>query len=467
MIALRITGRIRNDGDSFRIESRATGIAFFTTFIAGILSVRRTRSVGSAAILLWISSAVGQGADPDRYPTFSQIVLEADCAVVAARVRGAGPRVSQVVRILRGNQHAIVGQQIRIDEFPLRDTVVRESESDGRDDGIRYLLVGKRDRDGLEWSMWHAVSNTIVEYIEKLPGLDMPRLERLKHFAPFVGSNDLMIDADALVELYSADWADLVAISGSLPRARLRELIERDERRADVGDFIGGIYGPLLAACGRSEDAEFLKARTFGDPGSPGSADFGLTLGYLLLSGEEGLALIEEAKVKPRYVDVVLPDGTIRRQNAVPFRDSYPAMRVIRCLRDHGNGKITEERLRRSMRLFLEHPQLTAAAIHTLSSWKDWSIQERLIALHIDESAPMDVKKAVIAYFVKCIADAPPGAGALPEHVVRARTHLETLRKRDPEGVATAEAGYAETKRLAALRKDAPRTKRLVSLFLR
>lgn len=385
--------------------------------------------MGLAAALALASSRSAEANQVVLPPTLRELVQEEaqedDCVVVAESVDGTERSRFRIVRIIRGENCAAVG-----DHF-------QPVSADNPKKGKRYLLVGVRQRkeDTRVWSQWWSppLSDSVIEFIATLPAPNTPDAERLKHFAAFLGSDDPTIEAEVLVQFNSARWRDLVAISNSLPCDKLRELVAS-------GDDETKIHGQLLGLCGNKKDAAMMKARILQEPREMRPGIEGVMCGYLLLTGEEGLAVLDEAKLKPNYVVSVRPDGKIMRENKVLFGETYAAMQAIRFMWDHGDGKIGQERLRQSMRLLLDRPDLADLVIADLTRWKDWSVQDRLLAMY--GTAEYDhgtIKRAIIRYCLTCARDIPPAATEEPPHVTKAKEHLETLRKRDPKLVAEVE----------------------------
>ena len=125
--------------------------------------------------------------------------------------------------------------------------------------------------------------------------------------------------------------------------------------------------------------------------GRIGRRAWALLRGYLMLAGEKGLATIEKTRLADRQVS----DGEV-----------YAAIQAIQYYWTYGNGKIAPTILQRAMRLLLDRPTLSDTAITTLSRWKDWSVQSRLMQLYgtkdYDEKS---TKKAIISYMIASTKD--------------------------------------------------------------
>jgi hypothetical protein len=147
----------------------------------------------------------------------------------------------------------------------------------------------------------------------------------------------------------------------------------------------------------------------------------GVTCGYLLLTGEQGLDVIDRLKLK--------------NKNAV--RDeAYSAIQAVRFMWQYGLDRISKERLRQSMREVLNRPELVELAINDLATFEDWSVHERLTSLYgqpgYDE---VRAKKAIVCFLI---------AGQKKKSELR--VSLDKLRKQDPKFVSETEAFFRPQK---------------------
>jgi hypothetical protein len=155
----------------------------------------------------------------------------------------------------------------------------------------------------------------------------------------------------------------------------------------------------------------------------------GLMAGYLVLTGDQGLEVIEKAKLLNKKV---------------PFSETYSAMMALRFMFTYGNGRISHERLKESMRLLLDRPEIADLVISDLSRWKDWSIQEKLRNMYgVEEYDVPSIRRAIVRYMITATKDVPSGGGEKPgKHVEDGARYLEELRKLDPKTVNESEKYY-------------------------
>ena len=138
----------------------------------------------------------------------------------------------------------------------------------------------------------------------------------------------------------------------------------------------------------------------------------GLISGYLVLAGEKGLDAIDASKLQNKKV---------------AFGEIYAAAQALRFMWTYGNGRISQDRLKQSMRRLLDDSDLLDLVIADLARWEDWSVQDRLLKSYGkgDYSEPM-VKRAIVRYMLRAAqAHGKPGE--------QGQANLEKLRQLDPE----------------------------------
>jgi hypothetical protein len=125
----------------------------------------------------------------------------------------------------------------------------------------------------------------------------------------------------------------------------------------------------------------------------------------------------------------------------VPFSETYAAMQAVRFAWNYG-GTIKKDRLKESMRLLLDRPEVADLVIADLARWKDWAVQDRLMKLydHKDYDIP-SIKRAIVRYLLVCSKDTEDDKEQNPkaEYARLAKQHLGTLREKDPDTVKQAE----------------------------
>ena len=252
--------------------------------------------------------------------------------------------------------------------------------------------------------------------------------DRRKIFVPYLCHPESVIAEDAITEISARSFHGVHSLIQDLPHKRVIEAFsssKTDQRWL-------GHYGLLLGMFGRAEDADLLEKKIVELDSDFRLGIEGVVAGYLLIRGEEGLEVIEESKMRLRT-------GTNSKgeEDPLPFSETYAAMEAIRFLWTYEPHQIPRERLRESMRLLLDRPELADLAINDLTKMKDWASQERIIAMFDEERFDIPaIKRAIVRYLyrsadVKDKGDLESEQSA--ERSVRAVKALEDIRNKAPK----------------------------------
>lgn len=282
--------------------------------------------------------------------------------------------------------------------------------------GDLYMLLGTTAGAVIDWGSPIEVTEDSFAYVKNSPKPDLPTKARLLYFLKFLEHPNPMVSTDAYGEFANAPYADITAISAEFPREELKTWLNDPQ----TSPSRLGLYGLMLGLCGKDNDALVLEKKIFEPTTEFRLGIDGIMGGYLLLTGEKGLALIEEKKLADKKV---------------PFSETYSAMQALRFLWQYGDGEFKPERLRQSMRILLDRPELADLVIADLARWKDWSVQDRLMAMYgKDEYDIPSIKRAVVRYMLACSKDMM----AAEKDVTNATLHLADLEARDPKTVSDA-----------------------------
>jgi hypothetical protein len=303
------------------------------------------------------------------------------------------------------------------------DRLTVEGFHSGKSGSLVFLLGNKTAAGPIKWD--HPpldVTETGFQYIVQAPGPEAPRVKRLEYFVRFLEFPDVTIANDAFGEFANAPADDIFAVAGKLPREKLRRWLL--DEKTPPGRQAG--YGLMLGLCGKEADAPLLRERILDDSGERRIGIEGLIVGYLLLTGEEGLQLLEKARLKA----VSQEAGEI-----------FPVQVALRYFWTYGKGRIPRTRLEEAMRMLVDHPTFAESAITDLARWKDWGIQKRLAELYGTKGYDDErTKTAIIGFMIASTKDVPKDAEApLPPHAVAGTEILRKFRVRDPALVARAE----------------------------
>ncbi len=305
----------------------------------------------------------------------------------------------------------------------------------GNKDG-KYTLMGPNDR--LE--DWHApseVTDTGWAYQAKMPKLvteEKEQTQRLLYFVPYFEHADQMVANDAFAEFAAAPYSVIVPLKDQLPREKILQWLV--DEKTPVNRI--GFYGLMAGLCGTPEDAAVLEKKIL-----VLDADFrlgieGVMAGYLLLKGEDGLKVLEDAKMRSK----VAMDKNGKEIN-LPFSETYAVMQALRFMWTYEPDRIPKDRLKQSMHILLDRQELADLVITDLARWKDWSVQDRLVALYDDqEFAIPAIRRAIIRYLITCSQDKGPknadGAQDTPEFALKAEQQLKVIEQKDPKTFADA-----------------------------
>ncbi|TXT38085.1 MAG: hypothetical protein FD138_476 [Planctomycetota bacterium] len=372
--------------------------------------------------------------------TLSEQLTQADAAVLVQWVDGkmpteksAGTTTYSIVEVSRGPKDLKKDEKLTVPRY-------RAGKK-----GDLFLLFGTKDKE-IDWSSPLEVTETTYQYIVQAPSPESPTTKRLEYFLKFLEYSDQLVSNDAYGEFANAPYEDIVKIKDKMDREKIRKWVATSE----TSPTRLGLYGLLLGLCGNDKDALLMRAKIEEETQDFRLGIDGLISGYLLLTGEKGLEVIDKSKLSNKKA---------------PFSETYAAMQALRFMWTYGNGRISKERLRQSMRELLDRPELADLVVADLARWEDWSVQERLMKLYGEgDYAIPSVKRAIVRYLLTAAkvqppkvevaktdqpkedetkktvpADIKPKPDELPESAVQARANLDKLREKDLKTVKEAE----------------------------
>ncbi|MBX3443517.1 MAG: hypothetical protein KF774_14010 [Planctomyces sp.] len=354
--------------------------------------------------------------------TLAEQLSQADAAVLAQWSAGTpadrekesfGETSYEVVEVLRQPSGELEkGEAVVLDRF-----------RPGRP-GDLFLLLGTKSSGAINWSSPMEVTETAYNYVRQAPGKEQPTVKRLSYFLKFLESPDELIARDAYSEFAGAPYQDIAPLADEFSAEKLRGWITNPQTTPTRLGF----YGLMLGLCGQAEDAEFLKGEVLKPVDGYRLGIDGMMAGYLLLTGDEGVAVLEEAKL---------------RDTTVPFSETYAAMQALRFMWQYAGDRIPKPRLRSAMRSLLERPEVADLVITDLGRWEDWEVMERLKTMYdAPEFSNSQTKRAIVRYMLLLSKKKPTSEDAAPDlaaTIGRAKSFVEELRERDPATVKQAE----------------------------
>jgi hypothetical protein len=292
-----------------------------------------------------------------------------------------------------------------------RKTVAVESPLKSGSLAILFGAGGDQVRaDRLDWSTAFA-NEALLAYFAAAPDLRQPVEKRLAYFVSYLEHADREIARDAYLEFAHAPYEDVLAVAEQFNFDAVRRWLTS----AQVPEARKGFYGLVLGMAKdkqqRNANQKLLHDQIASDKNDFRAGFDGILAGYLLLRGEEGLELIET-----RYFeDAKSRHGDVRHATA-----------ALRFYYEYGPKQL-RDRIAISTERLLKRPEFAAAAIIDLARWEHWQVRDEVAALYQrSEFSDGPTRRAIVGYLKAC-----PDA--------EAATALERLRKRDPEGIATAE----------------------------
>lgn len=299
-----------------------------------------------------------------------------------------------------------------------------------------YSLMGPDER--LEdWHVPSQISEMGWQYLSKMPPPvtdPAAQSERLLYFLPYFEHPDQMISNDAFAEFAAAPYEVIVPLKDRLPREKIIAWLQ--DPKISVTRI--GFYGLLAGLCGTKEDATFLEKKIV-----ILDADFrlgieGVMAGYMLIRGEEGLKVLEDTKIRTKVAKD--PNG---KEIPLPFSETYSVMQALRFMWTYEPDCISKDRLRQSMQILLDRPELADLVITDLTRWKDWSVQDRLMMMYDDEKFSIPaIRRAIVRYMHYCSQEkgepAADGTVTRPATALKADENLKILEQKDPKIFADA-----------------------------
>jgi len=305
------------------------------------------------------------------------------------------------------------GQTVKLDRY-------RASQK-----GDLFVLLGTLTDDRIEWGSPLEVTETSFNYMKQAPPQDAPTQKRLAYFMKFLEYPDPLIATDAYSEFANAPYKDIAKLRAIMPREKIREWLKNPED-APSRTTRTGLYGLMLGLSGNEDDAEFMKAKILQETDDFRLGIDGVMSGYLVLTGETGLDVIDKQKLQNRDV---------------PFSETFAAMQALRFMWTYSDEVIEADRLRQSMRILLDRPNLADLVIVDLARWNDWGVMDKLMSVYDQNEYDVpSIKRAIVRFMLIAEKDDSTVAeGEVPEHVLKAKRNMELLRKKDPKTVKAAE----------------------------
>ena len=272
----------------------------------------------------------------------------------------------------------------------------------------------------ISWDPYAPVSLEAIRYIRNAPGKSIPQVQRLPYYLGFLENPDPLLSIDAWAEFANATYEDVKAVKDQMPREQLRQWIADPTTTPERL----GLYGMMLGLCGNADDAAFLEKQIGAVPptGRDDKKFFrygtdGLMGGYLLLTGEDGVAFLEQTRLRPD----------------VPADSVYAAVQAIQFVWSYESSLIPQSRLKSSMRRLLSNSDQRILTITNLARWQDWECWPELEQIFTNECADDRATQRAIVQFAEECRKATSADGSVLEVASLADKFLTQAELEHPE----------------------------------
>jgi len=373
-------------------------------------------AIGAAFLFVGSTSHSAMACPYCRPPDLSltEQVEASDSAVLVQWVEGeeadrdksfAGTTTYEIIDILKDDTKTLSKEkQITIERY-------RASKP-----GNLFLMLGSKATI-IEWGSPIEITETGYNYVKQAPSTEHSVSERLNYFVKFLEFKDPLISTDAIGEFAKAKYEEVADVAENMPAEKLRGWLSDTE----TDKTLIGLYGMMLGHAGTKEDAQFLQ-NIITAPGNPRLLRLGMDgvmHGYLMLAGTEGLDFLDDY-----YKDA----------QKLPISEFLNLMQALRNVWTYEKETVGAERLRQSMRQFVDNPSTVDLVIPDLARWEDWSILEHLTELYGEgEYARPVVKRAMLRFMLAAVDSVPKDQETKPEYVKKARAFLDKIEEAEPE----------------------------------
>ncbi len=277
--------------------------------------------------------------------------------------------------------------------------------------GTLVLLFGSGDT--LEEMTWQAeiVNEASAAYFAGAPRRDLPVEQRLAYFVRYLEHPDALVATDAYLEFGHAPFDAVSAVESLFSMPRVRDWLVDAGVPPERKGFYGLVLGLALDPAQQLLNTRHLQEQILAPEDDFRAGFDGILGGYLLLTGQEGLNLLE-ARYLANPASAV---GDVRHvQSALRFYHEY-------------GRSIAPERLGKALVPLLHRPEFAESTIIDLARWGQWDALEQIVSLY-DTTGHQDnaTRRAIVGYLRAC-----------PRPF--ARVALDSLRQQDPQGVSDAE----------------------------
>ncbi|MEZ6068345.1 MAG: hypothetical protein R3B90_22115 [Planctomycetaceae bacterium] len=183
----------------------------------------------------------------------------------------------------------------------------------------------------------------------------------------------------------------------------------------------------MLGLCGNADDAKLLEQKVLASGERYRIGLDGIMAGYVLLTGEQGMDLIDREKVADKSEE---------------FSEHIAAAQMIRFLWQYAPDAIPKRRLIASMRKLVDNSKVADVVIPDLARWEDWGLTEHLVSLYGTEGYDIPfIQRKILHFCMAAVDSVPEGTTEPPKYAAVAGRFLKKIERR-PELYNLAKKGY-------------------------
>jgi hypothetical protein len=289
--------------------------------------------------------------------------------------------------------------------------------------GDLFLMLGRQTGVQFAWSEPVPITEDAYDYAVNAPRPNAPG--RMEYFLRFLNSSNEQIADDALSELSRCSYRQLDEASQFI----LKEAVDELRRRfadPNTSPLRCAVCARVLGFCGTQQDAALFEAQLAQHRSESRYGLKEIACGLILVSGEKGLNKVDQLLIQH-------PDATPQ--------DAHAGLDAMMIMGDELPGRISKDRLLRSVRQLLDWRDQAWRAIRILARWQDWSIHDRVMQMYDNPDYVPLTRREIIRYVMTASRMPQTKADNLNPRDW-AQKDLDQLRKKDPTEVERVEQSF-------------------------
>jgi len=268
-----------------------------------------------------------------------------------------------------------------------------------------FFTVGNGDVDPYR-GVAVAPDSKLPEYLAgALEVRQKDTVTRMKYFLNYLESDELEISADAYNEFAVAEYKEMAEMSSKLS-PEMVNLVRKWLKDPNTRASRFGLYGLILAHCGKADDAKLLR-ELMDDPERRFSSGLdGMLMGYLLLDKKAGY----------EYLMSLASDTNSE------FLVKHGAMKTLRFYWEFRPDVLTRKEILAGMSTLMTHADLADMPIDDLRKWHAWEMTSEVLKYaNVESHNSLPINMRAILKFAIAASLADPKNTAAVEYVAKAR----------------------------------------------